>query len=125
MKAGLCMNCDDRGNCVKLCEEAEAYVSQDYVQLSETLMSQLDFDIEEVPSTEIAWGSVELLNERDWEVLMEIAGDVLTDKQKKMLYQHLWIGISCRKLGKIYGVSGQSVSGLIRRAKDRIKERMI
>jgi len=119
----LCEGCDDRGNCVELCEEAETYVGQDHVGMTEIPASQLELDVNDV--IDLPWADVKELDETDWNKLMEIAGDILTKKQKKFLYQHIWIGISCRKLGKIYGVSGQAVSAIIRRAKLKIWGRMI
>lgn len=119
----LCIDCDDRDNCVELCEEVEAYVSRDHVGMTEIPASQLELNVNDV--IDLPWGDVKELDEDDWNKLLEIAGDILTKKQKKFLYQHLWIGISCRKLAKIYGVSGQSVSAIVRRAKIKIKERMI
>lgn len=120
----LCKICDNRGNCIKLCDEAEEYINIDYVTCGEIPVSQLGLDINSVIDS--PWSDVKeiKLNQDDWNTLIDLLGDELTMKQQHFLRLYYWNGISYASLSRTHNITRQAITNIIQRAKQKIQKKL-
>ena len=119
----LCNKCDKRDSCVELCEQAEEYVSKDWVGLKELLECDMDMIIDEViEQQEYPEGCVEL-DVKDWVYMLKHSN--MTKLQRKYVYLHHWKWLNYSCIGRMYGKSKQSVAAATQRGRDRVAKSLV
>ncbi len=132
----MCTKCEKRRNCTKLCEEAEAYVNQDYVPRTEEYTKRTEGDlvdfgvstpnkilvyqmyfIDGKSTDEIAYHvniskkQIYLIIQR----LKEVDSESLTKAQQKILRCHFLEKMSVMDIEKRFGLNRKSIYNTLER----------
>jgi hypothetical protein len=110
----LCNECPKRDKCKTLCKEAEEYVNQDYRFAKETPLSELELDADYFSASELepVWGDGGLTY---WDLQSIKLKYNLTDRQFDILFYYFIDGKTQEEIGKIIGITHQSVSKFIKK----------
>lgn len=115
----LCLTCNKKKSCVKLCQQAEEYVNQDYVKRNrnEQLECERSIGNDEIEQIDFPESLIEL-NLEDWRSF--VGAYKMTKIQKRYLFLKYWKYMSLTEIGKRYKRSPATVYLTIRRFLDNV-----
>lgn len=114
----LCNECPKRDTCIELCEAAEEFVDQDYINRKEALALDFNIYINDIEIEPII--TIDLLETKDWIVLLKKVKN-LTKKQKRVVYLYYWKGLYQHQIAKKYDTTQSNICNILRRARLKMK----
>jgi RNA polymerase sigma factor (sigma-70 family) len=122
----LCTGCNKRDNCVELCQNAEDWANQDYIEKHWRLtyigsLDRLDWlaNSEHIfPLSLKEMQTEDELNLQDWKFVEEECN--LTEQQMQCLYLYYWEKHTQKEIGEKLGIARVTVTKHIKYAKKKL-----